>query len=129
MSVRIASALLLVVLLMVVGQLLFKATAVSLQAHGSWFNPVVLCRLLASLAVYGLATLAWVSVLQHVPLGRAYPFMALAFVLVPLVSIWAFGESQHVRYFFGIILICVGVAISASSPVTDRVTGVGRSGS
>jgi len=121
--------LLLVVALMVLGQMLFKWTAVALQEHGSWFQSAVLMRLLLSLAVYGIATLAWVSVLQHLPLGRAYPFMALSFVFVPLLSIWVFGETQGIRYYLGIGLICAGVAISASAPVTDRLSRVGLSGS
>lgn len=128
MSVRLFIALLFVVALMVVGQLLFKATAVAWQTHGNWSAPTVLLWLFASLAVYAVATIAWVSVLQHVPLGRAYPFMALAFVFVPLMSIWAFGETQGSRYYLGVVLICIGVAVSASSPVTDRVTDTGLSG-
>lgn len=129
MTLRVLGALLFVVALMVAGQVLFKTTAVAWQEQGHWFNAPVLTRLAASLAVYGFATIAWVWVLQHIPLGRAYPFMALAFLFVPLLSIWVFGESQGLRYYVGVALICIGVAISASAPVTDRVTDHGRTGS
>lgn len=127
MNAKLVAVLFSVVLLMVTGQILFKLTAVSWQSEGTWLSTMVLVRLAASLVVYALATFAWIWVLQHVPLGRAYPFMALMFILVPLVSMWVFGETQGLRYYLGIVLICLGVSISASSPVSDSVTTANRS--
>lgn len=115
MSVQTVFALLLVVGLMVAGQILFKATAIAWQAEGSLFSPRVLAYLLPSLALYGIATLAWVWVLQFVELGRAYPFMALAFVLVPLLSMLLFGEVLGWRYYLGVLLICAGVVVVATA--------------
>ena len=116
LSARILFAVLLVVALMVAGQLMFKATAIAWQAEGTWYSAKVLARLLPSLAIYAFVTLAWIWVLQHVALGRAYPFMALAFVFVPILSGWFFGEQYGWRYYIGVLLICGGVIIATSAP-------------
>lgn len=115
MSARVVVALLLVVVLMAVGQVLFKATAIAWQSEGALLTSKVLARLLPSLVVYALATLAWIWLLQYVELARAYPFMALAFVLVPILSAYVFGESQDFRYYVGVALICAGVFVSGSA--------------
>ena len=101
-----------VVLLMAVGQLLFKATAVAWQAHGTLLAPVPAMRLLASLAVYGVATLAWIWVLQRVPLTIAYPLVALTFVLVPLGAWWLYDENLGLRYIAGMLLIVAGIVLA-----------------
>lgn len=101
-----------VVLLMAVGQILFKSTALSWQAHGTLFAPVPALRLMASLAVYGVATLAWIWVLQRVPLTLAYPLVALTFVLVPLGAWWFHGEPLGWRYLAGMLLIAAGVVLA-----------------
>lgn len=107
-----------VVLLMALGQLLFKATAVSWQLHGTLLAPAPAVRLLASLAVYGVATLAWIWVLQRVPLSVAYPLVALTFVLVPMGAWWLYGESLGVRYLAGMLLIIAGIILATwRSPV------------
>jgi len=115
MTLWVVSALLFVVSLMVAGQLFFKATALVLQQEGTWQSAKVLFYFVPSLAIYGLATLAWIWVLQYVELSRAYPFMALAFVLVPIFSAWFFGEHQGWRYYIGVSLICIGVMLTATS--------------
>lgn len=114
MSLRLWLALIGVILLMVLGQVLFKASAQALQTTGNWLDERFLLRFLPSLAVYGLATLAWVWVLRYIDLSRAYPFMALAFVFVPLASVWLFNERLSWRYAVGVLLICLGVMIAGS---------------
>lgn len=112
-SNRLALAAVLgVVLLMAVGQLLFKATAAAWQSHGTLFAMEPALRLLASLAVYGVATLAWIWVLQGTSLSMAYPLVALTFVLVPLGAWWWFGESLSPRYVVGMLLIVAGIAVA-----------------
>jgi drug/metabolite transporter (DMT)-like permease len=106
------AAVLAVVLLMAAGQLLFKATAAAWQLHGTLFAPAPALRLLASLAVYGIATLAWIWVLQGTSLSVAYPLVALTFVLVPLGAWWWFGESLSPRYMVGMLLIVAGIAVA-----------------
>ena len=101
-----------VVLLMAIGQLLFKATAVSWQLHGTLLAPAPAMRLLTSLAVYGVATIAWIWVLQRVPLTMAYPLVALTFVLVPLGAWWLYDEGLGLRYVAGMLLIVCGIILA-----------------
>lgn len=95
-----------------IGQILFKVSANSLAQTGSFFAPKTAATLLAAMVLYAATTIAWVWVLQKVELGRVYPFMALAFVLVPLGSHFAFGESFSVQYFVGVALIVVGIVVA-----------------
>ncbi len=97
------------------GQLLFKKAAETLPAalsitaflHNGW--------LIAAFALYGVTTIAWVWVLRHAPLHLAYPFMGLAFLIVPTLA-WAFlGEPLHWRTIAGGALIMVGVTLAATS--------------
>lgn len=94
------------------GQLLFKLSAVSLSKTGSFFAPDTAILLATSLALYGLVTIAWIWVLQKAELGRIYPLMALAFIVVPLGSHFLFGERFQPMYFAGIALIMAGIVIT-----------------
>ena len=62
---------------------------------------------------YAAATLLWVRILMTVPLSRAYPFVALAFVLVPAAGYVFFHESVSLRYAAGTALIIAGVIVAA----------------
>lgn len=97
------------------GQILFKLSSVALSAHGTFFSIRVLVPLLAAMCLYALTSLAWVWVLQRVELGRVYPLMALAFVLVPLGSYFVFGERFHVQYFVGVAMIAIGIVVTVKS--------------
>lgn len=108
-------AALLCVLGISVGQILFKVTARIYDRSGDLLDPVMLTWFFLSLALYGITTLGWIWVLQKSDLGRIYPLMALAFVLVPIGSHFIFGERFHVQYFIGVVTIMVGIVITASS--------------
>lgn len=94
------------------GQLLFKQSAMGLKAEGVFsgllFNPVFIL----SLAIYGLATFAWIWVLQSFPLPRIYPFFALSFVFVPILSFLWFKDSLSLQYMLGVALICLGIVVT-----------------
>jgi drug/metabolite transporter (DMT)-like permease len=97
------------------GQLLFKKAALALPANPQWLDWLSNGWLLASLILYGATTLAWVWILRHAPLHLAYPFMGLAFIIVPTLA-WAFlGEPLHWRTLAGGALILAGVALASSS--------------
>ena len=68
-----------------------------------------------AMTLYAITTVAWVWVLQKVELGRVYPVMALAFVLVPLGSHIIFGERFQAQYFVGVALIMVGIVVTVKS--------------
>lgn len=98
---------------MALGQLLFKKAAMSLAT----FSPLALLGngwLLLALALYGATTLGWVWILRHIPLALAYPFMSLAFVLVPVLAWLIWGEAVHWRTWVGSALIVAGVVVASS---------------
>ncbi len=97
------------------GQILFKMSASSLQSSGSFFDPKTLLTLFSAFALYGVTTIGWVWVLQKVALGKVYPLMALAFVLVPLGSHFIFGERFQPQYFIGVTLIMLGIFVAVRS--------------
>jgi drug/metabolite transporter (DMT)-like permease len=101
------------------GQILFKraASQITMGAGGSWIIEVArLPTMWAAVALYAGATLLWVRILTTVPLSRAYPFVALAFVLVPAAGYVFFHEPITIRYALGTALILAGVAIISGTP-------------
>jgi len=103
------------VLGLAMGQLLFKVSANALATTGSLLSPKPAITLLAALSLYGITSIAWVWILQKIELGRIYPIMALAFVLVPLGSHFFFNEKFSLSYFYGVALIMLGIIIVARS--------------
>ncbi len=96
------------------GQLLFKAAADRAPALTRWADiPGLVTQplLWLALALYGFATLLWIYLLQRVPLSEAYPFAALAFVLVPLGAAALFGERLSSAHFVGSALIVAGICV------------------
>jgi len=95
------------------GQLLFKLAAQRLTpgagftarlielAGNPWF--------LAAFALYCALALAWVWILTFTPLSRAYPFVALAFAITPLLGAWVFAEPIGWRLLGGVAVIAVGL--------------------
>lgn len=97
-----------------VGQLLFKKAAGALPDPLSVLGLVQNGWLIAALVLYGVTTLGWIWVLRHVPLHLAYPFMGLAFLVVPVLA-WAFlNEPLHGRTLAGGVLIMAGVALASN---------------
>ncbi|MEF8770468.1 MAG: 4-amino-4-deoxy-L-arabinose-phospho-UDP flippase [Candidatus Accumulibacter phosphatis] len=100
------------VVALAVGQILFKVSAAALSASSSLFSPKAATALVAAMCLYGITSVAWVWILQKVELGRVYPLMALAFVLVPIGSHLVFGERFQAQYFIGVALIMLGIIIA-----------------
>lgn len=97
------------------GQILFKLSATSLQKSGNFFDPTTLLTLFSAFALYGITTIAWVWVLQKIELGKVYPLMALAFVLVPIGSHLFFGEKFQPQYFLGVAIIITGIVFAVKA--------------
>lgn len=95
-----------------IGQILFKISATSLSETGSFFAIKTATTLFSAMTLYAITSIAWVWVLQKIELGRVYPLMALAFVLVPLGSHFIFGERFQLQYFMGVALIVIGIVIA-----------------
>lgn len=103
------------VLGLVAGQLMFKLSAVEFINSGSYFSIKPVSILVCAMGLYSVTSIAWVWVLQKTDLGRVYPFMALAFVLVPVGSYFIFEEKYQPQYFLGVILIVLGILVAVRS--------------
>lgn len=92
------------------GQIGFKLAAEHIETQEDlWvrylFNP----WLWSSLCVYAIATILWIWVLRHAPLHLAYPWIALAYIFVPLISHYALDTPWRIHQLGGAILISLGI--------------------
>lgn len=67
-------------------------------------------HILSGLAAWIVSTLCWLYVLQGTPLSRAYGLTSLTYVLIPLASIYVFGEQVRHPHVVGFMLITMGMA-------------------
>lgn len=67
-------------------------------------------QVLAGLAAWGASTVCWLYVLRVAPLSRVYGISSLTYVLVPLASVYLFGEKIRSVQAVGMALIVAGVA-------------------
>ena len=109
--------LLIFAIILAAGQLLFKKASEAVPSSptvsgltGLLFNPY----LISALTLYAIATFLWLWILKDIPLSRAYPIIALGFVLVPLGSVLLFQEAISLRYAIGTLLIIAGVWLSTA---------------
>lgn len=95
------------------GQILFKLVSgriVSIEAF--LHDQKGLLLLFTALAIYGMTTFGWIYVLHHMPLNRAYMFMALSYFLVPLAAHFMLHEPFTLPLFIGGCVIALGVWIT-----------------
>lgn len=74
---------------------------------------------LLGLALYGVGALAWIMVLSRLNLSYAYPFLALNFVLITLISRLVLGEMIPTLRWFGLGFICIGILLVARSTISN----------
>lgn len=99
------------------GQILFKLASSSIPVAldmTEWLHFMVNKYFVSALVIYGIATIGWIIALKRVDLFIAYPFMALAFIIVPCASYYILGEPLTSRTFIGASLIVAGLVISVS---------------
>jgi drug/metabolite transporter (DMT)-like permease len=99
------------------GQLLFKAAALRYASDAPLgerlLSLVQNVHFLAAIVLYVALTVLWVWILTFTPLSRAYPFVALAFAITPLLAGFVFGEAMTARLMLGIGLILCGLLLVA----------------
>jgi drug/metabolite transporter (DMT)-like permease len=99
------------------GQLLFKAAALRYAAEAPLgerlLSLVQNVYFLAAIALYVALTVLWVWILTFTPLSRAYPFVALAFAITPLLAGFVFGEAMTARLLIGLGFILCGLLLVA----------------
>ena len=98
---------------MATGQLLFKLAAERFAGPEPFGQRLVGLAtdvaFLGALALYATLTVYWVWILSFTPLSRAYPFVALAVVLTPIVGALVFGEPLTLRLIVGLVAILIGM--------------------
>lgn len=104
--------IILTVMLLSVGQIFFKMAADRIGQNPTLLGTVTNPVLIAALGIYALATVLWVLALRGTPLSFAYPFAALAFLFVPIMTHFTLGEPLRMNHFYGFVLILSGVWIS-----------------
>lgn len=97
------------------GQVLFKMAAMEIpHAVVSDLTQLIRPKLIIALFIYAFATILWLAVLRVTPLRQAYPFVALAFFIVPILSWFWLNEPLKITNFVGAAIIFLGVYISIS---------------
>ena len=97
----------------VAGQLCLKSGVLHLASLGRVDFLLAAARdaqIIAGLAAFLASTLCWLYVLRVAPLSRTYGLTSLTYVLVPLASVYVFGEHFRRLHGLGTMLILVGVA-------------------
>jgi len=95
------------------GQLLLKSGTQDLAGLGRFeflLAAVRDIRILSGLAAWMAWTVCWLYVLRIAPLSKAYGLTSLTYVIIPLASIYVFGEHVRRLHVAGIILITAGIA-------------------
>ena len=74
-------------------------------------NPWVISAFGAAFA----ASLCWMGAISRLPLTKAYPFMAINFLLVAILATWMFNESMDGYKVAGTLIIMLGVVVLSRS--------------
>jgi len=113
MTTKVYALAILTILMNAVAQILMKAGA---SASAAAIQPALRAWALigAALAIYVLGMALWLYVLRHVELTLVYPFMALSFVVVPLLSVLFLGERVDGAYVAGVLLIMGGIYLCSA---------------
>jgi drug/metabolite transporter (DMT)-like permease len=94
------------------GQLIFKLAAERATPDGSLYDRLlglVSGYFLVAVVLYAALSVLWVWILTFTPLSRAYPFVALAFAITPVLGALIFAEAVTTRLMIGIGLILCGL--------------------
>ena len=104
-------------LLLSIGQLLFKTAAGQWQIEGwGWttWRSFLSLPLIAALLLYAGTTVLWVFVLRQLPLSVAYPIYAVSFLIVPVLSFVVLGEPLTAKTIVGAAMIVAGIVVATS---------------
>ena len=74
-------------------------------------NALTNSNLIYGIILYIVTSLLWLYTIKDMPLSKAYPFLALTFVLVPILSKIFFQEHVGITQLLGMIIIVVGVLL------------------
>jgi undecaprenyl phosphate-alpha-L-ara4N flippase subunit ArnE len=101
------------------GQLLQKLAAARVLHQGGEHNFYVELLLIKetwwAMSCLGLGILVWLTVLYHMEVSKATPFLSLGFILVTLVSRYRLGEIIPLKRWFGVLLVTCGLWLVSMS--------------
>lgn len=107
------AAIALTVALTVAGQLLVKLGATEAGPGAGLLGSLLNPRVAGGLGCAMAAALCWIAALSRSTLSFAYPFMALAIVLVLALSPLVLGESVPSTRWLGVAIVCVGILVAS----------------
>ncbi len=85
------------------------------ETIGYGFSALTSLYILSGLFAAGFAALAWIAALSRYELSSVYPLLSLNFVLVPLLSVYFFGENMDAFKLVGTAIIVFGVFVFSAS--------------
>jgi multidrug transporter EmrE-like cation transporter len=102
--------------LTVYGQIIIKSRASYYSESDKFlikmfFDLWVFSGLISALA----ASVAWMLAVKDSKLSLIYPFMALTFIIIPLLAVQLFGEKINSTQFIGLFLILIGISLSSKT--------------
>lgn len=102
------------VLALSAGQIIFKAVSMRINSLFDLPSDAVAAGLfIGAMFLYGASTLIWVVALKTIPLSKAYPFMALGFILVPIAAHYVFSEKLSFNHLVGLALVVLGLIVAS----------------
>jgi drug/metabolite transporter (DMT)-like permease len=97
------------------GQVLFKVAALRFAGDAPLAERVLGLAhnwaFLLAIVLYLALGLLWLWILSFTPLSRAYPFVALAFAITPVLATALFAEPMTVRLAIGIAVVLCGLIL------------------
>ncbi|MGV8150725.1 MAG: EamA family transporter [Candidatus Woesearchaeota archaeon] len=91
-----------------IGQILMKMGAAK---TGSFFDVITNVPLILGFLSYGIGAVLLIISLKYGELSLVYPFIALSFIWVSILSIYLFNEHVSVWNWLGLTAILIGVSL------------------
>lgn len=60
-----------------------------------------------------LAAITWIATVSKYELSSIYPFLAINFLIVPILSVWMFDENMNALKGIGLVVVITGLFIFA----------------
>jgi multidrug transporter EmrE-like cation transporter len=96
----------------VAGQLLFRGAAIAANANGTFFNPRSMAGYAIAITLYMVMTVLWSHALREMTLSKAYPFMALAFLILPVAEHLLYDQPWSWYSITGGMIIVAGIVVT-----------------
>jgi drug/metabolite transporter (DMT)-like permease len=95
-----------------VGQIFLKQGAMKIQFPKHFINNEILYGLI----IYALCAFFWIWLISKINLSKIYPFLALTFIFVPMLSKYFLGEIIPINQWAGILIIFIGLIVISCFP-------------